>query len=250
MQRNRRRTAWLAGITSLLLLGALGALLYGAGGWRTSAAQESPSGVHLVLQADLHAVPAPEQPARLQDVVRIAEQRGRAAGAEDVWVRADGPDRVIVELAGTRDIGQAARLLTTSARLEFREEVERPDGSHEWVAARGRTSSGQEVALTGQYLSRATVGAESRTNRPLVLFEFDPTGRQILATLTERIVGQRLGIFLDDQLVVALTVRDPITEGRGQISGSFTAASAQELAIALTSGALPVPLEVVEARAS
>jgi hypothetical protein len=251
MKHARRRTAWLVGIASLILVVALGAWLYGpAADWRTSSAAGNPNRVYLVLQADLRAVPAADQPASLQQARQIAERRGRAAGAADVSVRADGPDRLIVELGGTRDVGQAARLLTTSARLEFREEVDRPDGTREWVAARGQTTSGQEAVLSGQYVSQATVGTEPGTNRPLVLFELDPEGRQILATLTERIVGRRLGIFVDDQLLVALTVRDPIDQGRGQITGTFTAASAQELAVTLTSGTLPVPLEVVEARAS
>jgi preprotein translocase subunit SecD len=159
-----------------------------------------------------------------------------------------GQDRVLVELAGIRDIEQAKTLIGNTARLDFREQVQKPDGTVEWVVAQARDSSGELRELTGQYFKKAEVGFEPNTNRPMILFEFNDEGARMFGEITSRLVGKPLGIFLDNQLLTAPEVREPITQGKGQITGRFTLQEARNLVIQLNAGALPVPVTIIEER--
>lgn len=256
--KGEARMAWLRYPAQLaLIVAVLGSVALG-GAWLTQRASQAWQPIasseqeraYLVLQADLTAVPAGDRDARLQDVVQTTERRLQAAGVGDVTIQLVGTDRVLVTVPAGSDLALLAYLTTERGRLDFREQMALPDGTRAWVVAQVRSADGEERALTSQHLSQATPSADPTTNRPLVLFELNPEGRQMLAALTQRLMGQRLGIFVDDQLYVALTVRDPILEGRGQITGQFTPDDARNLAIRLSAGALPVPLQLVEAATS
>jgi hypothetical protein len=200
----------------------------------------------VVLQADLSAVPRGEQAAWLEQAVAVTARRLAAAGLAERTVQALGDGRIGVVLPPGADAAALSRLLTTEGRLEFREEVAQADGAPRWVVARVADAAGRERALTGQYFEAATPATDPGSSRPVVLFELDAEGQALLAALTERLLGQRLGIFVDDELYVALTVRSPIVEGRGQISGSFSPEEARTLAIQLAAGPLPVPLRLAD----
>ena len=79
-------------------------------------------------------------------------------------------------------------------------------------------------------------------------FTFNSLGARRFADITRANVNHRFAIVLDDKVISAPVIREPITGGRGQISGNFTAASANDLAVLLRAGALPAPLTVVEER--
>ena len=79
-------------------------------------------------------------------------------------------------------------------------------------------------------------------------FKFNSNGARRFADITRANVGHRFAIVLDDKVITAPVIREPITGGRGQISGNFTAAQANDLAVLLRAGALPAPLTVVEER--
>ena len=79
-------------------------------------------------------------------------------------------------------------------------------------------------------------------------FAFDSVGTRRFAETTRQNVGRPFAIVLDERVITAPVIREPITGGRGQISGSFTAQSANDLAVLLRAGALPAPLTVVEER--
>jgi SecD/SecF fusion protein len=210
-------------------------------------------GTRLVLQADMTNVPESEREQRIKGVQQVLERRINAFGVAEPVVQVVGQDRVLVELAGIRDIEEAKNLIGQTARLDFREQVDppgtapTPDGSN-WVVAKARASDGEERELTGQYFKKAEVGFEPNSNRPMILFEFTDEGAQMFAELTRRLVGRPLGIFLDNQLLTAPVVREPITQGRGQITGRFTLPEARNLVIQLNAGALPVPVQIVEER--
>jgi SecD/SecF fusion protein len=210
----------------------------------------APDRVRLVLQADLMNVPVAERPAQVGEVVQVIERRVQAAGLPAASVQQVGPDRVRIELPADADVQGLTDLLTGRGAIDFREQVPLPDGNLGWQTARARGADGQEQALSSQYFTQVTPSADANTNRPIVLFELNPEGQRLLAALTGRLVDQRLGIFVDDELYVALTVRDPITGGRGQITGQFTADGARTLAIQLTAGELPVPVQLVPERIS
>jgi hypothetical protein len=214
-------------------------------------AQSSPiEGPRLVLQADLSGVPATERADQLHQLVLVLERRVQVADLAGVHVQPIGADRVRIDLPAGADLLAAAQLLTGRGQLDFREQAPLPDGGTTWVTARVPGRDGQARELGSQYFTRVTPSAEPSTDRALLLFELDGEGQQLLAALTQRLVGQRLGIFVDDQLYMARTVRDPVEQGRGQITGQLTPDSARTLAIQLRAGVLPVPVQLVEAAIS
>jgi SecD/SecF fusion protein len=217
-------------------------------------------GTRLVLQADLATVPESERAQRIAGVQQVIERRVNAFGVAEPIVQAVGQDRVLVELAGIRDIEQAKTLIGQTARLDFREQSAAAPGSDPasaagqpsdtpgWVVVQAVGSDGERHELTGQYFKRADVGFEQSSNRPMILFEFNDEGARMFGEATQRLVGRPLGIFLDNQLLTSPVVREPITGGRGQITGQFTLPDAKNLVIQLNAGALPVPVQIVEER--
>lgn len=113
----------------------------------------------------------------------------------------------------------------------------------------------EPTGLTGKNLRNADAIPTQIGNNWSVGIEFDPRGGELFAELTKELAGtgRRLGIFLDDELISAPSVSSEfrqtgITGGRAEITGTFTAQSANELALQLRGGALPVPVEIVENR--
>jgi preprotein translocase subunit SecD len=216
-------------------------------------------GTHLVLQADMSGVPGNERGDKIEGVKNIIERRVNATGVSEPIVQVSGNDRVIIELAGIRDIEEAKNLIGKTARLDFREQVTpqaSPDASTPpdpndaggWVVAKAKGSDGEEHELTGQYFKKAEVGFEQNSSRPQIYFQFNDEGAKMFAELTQRLVNRPLGIFLDNQLLTAPIVQEPITGGSGVIRGQFTLDAAKTLVIQLNAGALPVPVRVIQER--
>jgi preprotein translocase subunit SecD len=106
----------------------------------------------------------------------------------------------------------------------------------------------KQVLVSGAELNDAQTGFDQRTNEPIVSFRFNSTGARKFAQATQENVGLPFAIVLDNEVISAPVIREPITGGQGQISGSFTVQSANDLAILMRAGALPAPLTVVEER--
>jgi len=106
----------------------------------------------------------------------------------------------------------------------------------------------RRVEVDGANLTDARAGQNSQSGQWVVNFTFDSNGTKRFAEISRANVGRPFAIVLDDKVISAPVINEPITGGRGQISGSFTAASANELAVLLRAGALPAPLTVVEER--
>ena len=114
----------------------------------------------------------------------------------------------------------------------------------------GRSYVLQETpVVSGEDLVDAQPGFNSRTNEPIISFRFNQSGARKFGTFTKDNVGSPFAIVLDDKVLSAPVVREPILGGSGQISGSFTVNSATTLAVQLRSGALPTKLTIVEERA-
>ena len=93
--------------------------------------------------------------------------------------------------------------------------------------------------------SRASTSAPvSRSS----VFRFNTAGARKFAQATSENVGQPFAIVLDNKVISAPVIREPITGGSGQISGNFTVQPANDLAILLRAGALPAPLTIIEER--
>jgi protein-export membrane protein SecD len=106
----------------------------------------------------------------------------------------------------------------------------------------------KQVLVSGGDLTDAQPWFDQRTGEPIVNFKFNSTGARKFAQATTDNVGQPFAIVLDNEVISAPVIREPITGGQGQISGNFTVQSANDLAILLRAGALPAPLTVIEER--
>jgi preprotein translocase subunit SecD len=105
-----------------------------------------------------------------------------------------------------------------------------------------------QVLVSGADLTDAQPGFDQRTNEPIVNFKFNSSGSRKFAQATSENVGVPFAIILDNKVISAPVIREPITGGQGQISGSFTVQGANELALLMRAGALPAPLTVIEER--
>ena len=106
----------------------------------------------------------------------------------------------------------------------------------------------KRIIVSGEELTDAQPGFDQRTSEPIVSFKFNTSGARKFAQVTQENVGRPFAIVLDDEVISAPVIREPILGGSGQISGNFTVESANNLAILLRAGALPAKLTVIEQR--
>jgi protein-export membrane protein SecD len=104
----------------------------------------------------------------------------------------------------------------------------------------------ERAEFTGERLVRANPSTEPQTGQFVLSFGLDAEGTRLFCRITRDHIGQRFAILLDGKVITAPTINEPICGGSGQISGNFTAQSANELAILLRAGALPAPFHIVE----
>lgn len=211
-------------------------------------------GTHLIYQADLNNVSTPEYASSMEAVRDVIERRVNLFGVSEplVQVEKSGNDwRLIVELAGVKDIREAIRLIGETPYLEFREmreEKEREamleDQQKNGVQA-GEDPYFKPTVLTGRFVKRADLIFDQTTFEPQINLEFTGEGADIFAELTKKNVGKQLAIYLDGAPISAPVVREEITGGKAQISGNFTPQSAKELVGRLNAGALPVPIKLI-----
>jgi len=188
-------------------------------------------------QFEFEALPTekvPEiNPQVMRGLVKVFENRVNASGTSEAIVQQVGKNRILVEVPGADPTTVKRRLLAT-ANLEFKQAGTKPD---EWVS----------TGITGADLKRAQASTDGVATWAID-FELKPEAAQKFGELTARLVGMPLGIFLDGNLISAPTVRTAITAGNGQITGNFTADQAQDLAVQLNAGALPVPVKILQER--
>jgi preprotein translocase subunit SecD len=184
-------------------------------------------GSHILLEC----VDTPEAPVdedAVRRVVEIVRNRIDQLGVAEAVVARQGERRVLVQLPGITDPQRAVELIGKTALLEFKDE------------------NGQTL-LTGAHLKSAQVQYD-RLGRPSVAISFDSEGAKLFAQATTLNVGKPIGIYLDGKLISNPVVQEPILKGDAQITGRFTLEEAQNLAILLRAGALPVKVEVIENR--
>ncbi len=171
----------------------------------------------------------------MRGLVKVFENRVNASGTTEAIVQQVGKDRILVEVPGANPEVVKRRLLST-ANLEFKELLDL--NSDNW----------QETGITGADLKRASVTAGSAPGAWSIAFELQAEAAREFGELTSRLVGKPLGIFLDGNKISAPIVRTAITGGTGEISGNFSAEEAQDLAVQLNAGALPVPVTILQER--
>ncbi|MFM5947956.1 MAG: protein translocase subunit SecD, partial [Novosphingobium sp.] len=196
------------------------------------------------------------------DVVR---KRIDKMGTREPTIIRQGENRIVVQVPGLKDPAALKALLGQTAKLEFRlvdymadptlvQQGIAPAGSELLPYANpekdgtGRLAVKRYGGIKGDQLTNAVASNDDKTNEPLVSITFDQAGGAKFARLTTENVGKPFAIVLDGKVLSAPNIQEPILGGQARISGSFTSESANQLAIALVSGALPVDLKVVEER--
>jgi len=206
-------------------------------------------GSQLLYQADLSKKdPAVTDAEAMASVIDKIQRRVDQYGVAEPVIQKLGTDRILVQLPGVKDIDEALKLIGQVAELNFREQVVDASGNTTWVIAKAVGSSGQEEELTGKYLKpNAAVELDSQ-NRPEIAFEWDAKGAILFKQITTRNLNKPLGIFLDNELISAPKVQ-AVIEAKGVItSPSWTLQEARTLAIQLNSGALELPLTIIDQR--
>ncbi len=182
-------------------------------------------------------------PQVMRGLVKVFENRVNASGTTEATVQQVGKDRISVEVPGADPTAVKRRLLRT-AHLEFKEFIAKP-GSE----ANTETPEGEWVStgISGADLKRASVSTAGG-GAWAIDFELKPEAAKAFGDLTARLINKPLGISLDGNIISAPSVRTAITAGSGQITGNFTVDEAQDLAVQLNAGALPVPVKILQER--
>ena len=185
-------------------------------------------GTHVVLEAEDTDIAKVNDDA-MNRVVAIMEKRVNSLGLTEPIIQREGERRVIIELPGVKDPAAAIKTIGKTAMLEFKDEE-------------GNT------VLTGTDLKDAQAAANQRTGQNVVNLEFSDDGARKFADLTTKNVGRTIAILLDGEVLTAPNVREPILGGKAEITGQKTLEEAQNLAVVLRSGALPVKVNIIETR--
>jgi len=192
--------------------------------------------------------------------IQIVERRVNELGLVEPTIQREGTDRILVQVPGLQDPSRLKEILGKTAKLDFRmvdvsmtpEQAEQAHPADSEILA-GETPGTKyliekRVLVSGGDLVDAQPGFDQRTNEPVVNFRFNSAGARKFAEVTQANVGKPFAIVLDNKVISAPVIREPILGGSGQISGSFTVQSANDLAILLRAGALPAPLTIIEER--
>jgi len=193
--------------------------------------------------------------------IEVIRRRIDELGTTEPTIQRQGQDRVLVQVPGFDDSERLKDLISRTARLTFH--MVYPNLSATQAQAQGlpvgtmvlpSVDSGgnellyEDVSLGGESLVDSQPGFDQRNNQPIVTFRFDTRGSIIFSEITSANVGRRFAIVLDNQVITAPVIQSAITGGAGQIQGSFTPESANDLAVLLRAGALPATLDIIEER--
>lgn len=233
-------------------------------------------GVRVVLQAQTDKMPAGKKwdEKSLASIISIIRRRVDNLGVSEPLIQPKGTDQVIVELPNIKNKDQAIAALQSTARMEFRHlqnvktkrhpaaryqmSVEKDDNGNDVYtftdSAGNKVPTAQVIAESKLILSGDEIQTNSRGNIDqssgghVVELEFTDTGKEKFAEFTRRNQGEYLAIVLEDRILSAPTIDEPILDGKAIIRGNFTADEAQKLADNINSGALPVPLDVIQSQ--
>lgn len=226
---------------------------------------------------DVNVVSAPDQRLRVAFVpdafeaeaaraveqsIEIIRRRIDELGTREPTIIRQGTNRIVVQAPGESDPEKLKAIIGQTAKLTFQMVDETADLAE---AQAGRLPPGTELlpsedayapayvvkrraVVTGEMLTTAQQDFDPQTGRPVVSFRFNGQGSSRFGAVTQANVGKRFAIVLDKKVISAPEIITPILGGSGQITGNFTAESANDLAVLLRAGALPAPLNVEEQR--
>lgn len=202
----------------------------------------------------------------LEESIETVRRRIDQLGTREPTIERQGEDRILVQVPGLSDPQRLIQILGKTAKMTFQLVDDSADLTE---AQRGIVPIGDEVLpqvpskngakqppivverrvlVGGDRLTDASQGFDPQTGEPDVLFRFDTVGAREFGDATKENVSKRFAIILDNQVIEAPVIREPILGGSGDITGNFTVQSATDLSVLLRSGALPAPLRVIEQR--
>jgi preprotein translocase subunit SecD len=188
-------------------------------------------------------------------------------GVSEPVIQREGINHIVVQLPGIKDPKRAIELIGRTARLEFKLVDENVNATtatpgsipedDELLSEKkvdAQTGAVSEIPLvvkkksmiTGDLLTDAQVRIDSQFNQPYVSIEFNSTGARLFDQITAANVGKRFAIVLDNNIYSAPVIRERISGGSAQITGSFTEKDASDLAIVLRAGSLPAPVDIIQ----
>jgi preprotein translocase subunit SecD len=191
--------------------------------------------------------------------IEVIRRRIDPNGTSEVSIVRQGDNRIVVQAPGVSDpemlkqrIGQTALMTFNLVREGVNPQEGLPPGT---VVAHPYPGIGNQTVVvqrrpefTGEHLRNARPSTDSQTGQFVMSFTLDSQGTRIFCRVSREHTGHQFAILLDNQALTAPVINEPICGGSGQISGNFTAESANSLAIMLNAGALPAPLNVIEQR--
>src|SRR5580693_4364868 len=237
----------------------LGGLL-GSNGQRSLEVTDAGGGVIRLTVPQAAITDRIRQP--LEQSIQIVERRVNQLGTVEPVIQRQGTDRILVQVPGLQDPTELKTILGKTAKMEFRmvDTTVPPDQAQAGkvppdsdvlmssTAPKVPYVIKKQVLVSGGDLTDAQPGFDQRSGEPIVSFRFNSSGSRKFAQATSENVGQPFAIVLDNEVISAPVIREPITAGAGQISGNFTVQQANDLSILLRAGALPAPLTIIEER--
>jgi preprotein translocase subunit SecD len=200
----------------------------------------------------------------MEVATEVIRKRIDEMGTREPTIQQQGDNRIVVQVPGLQNPKALKDLLGQTAKLEFKLVDVNANPAE---VAQGRAPVGSEVLpyptnpagppmiavyrqvmVSGEDLTDAQQGYNQQGNEPIVNIRFNGAGGRKFGQVTSQNVNRPFAIILDGKVLSAPNINEPILGGSAQISGSFTVESANQLAIALRSGKLPVALTVVEER--
>ena len=199
----------------------------------------------------------------IQASIETIRRRVDAMGTTEPSIQREGRNRVLVQVPGVSDVERLKHLIGETGKLEFK--MVDPSADALQIAQTKQVPPGDEliyssddppvpyvlkdqVLVSGQNLVDAQPGFDGQTGEPIVTFRFDAAGAKRFGRVTQDNVGLPFAIILDNKVISAPVIREPILGGTGQISGNFSVQEANDLSVLLRSGALPAKLTVIEER--
>lgn len=212
-------------------------------------------GTRLTYVADVSGVVDQDVNSAMSGLRDVIERRVNIYGVSEPLVEVENSAdewRLIVELAGIKDISSAINLIGETPFLEFKEEREGAETQKILSEQKAENKDYlftdpyfKPTNLSGKYIESAKVVFNQNTYQPEVSIQFDSEGGKIFEELTNRNIGKRIGIYLDGLQISLPVVREAIAGGSAVISGKFTTAESKKLAERLNAGALPVPITLI-----
>src|SRR4051812_3082256 len=198
----------------------------------------------------------------VEQSIAIIERRVNALGTVEPLIQRQGIDRILVQVPGLQDPTRLKGILGETGQMDFRMvdtsvpadqalKGQVPADSEILPSAENPNTPyviKRQVLVSGDELTDAQPGFDQRNGQPIVNFKFNTSGSRKFAQATTENVKQPFAIVLDNKVISAPVIQEPITGGQGQISGNFTVQQANDLAILLRAGALPAPLTIIEER--